>query len=186
LGDLQNLQLNVFVVNITDMPRLITFSKNIYQCKHFILTWLRRFTCNTGHLRRSQISVASIAINTIALWLGGDFNRPANAMLYGTLTDYLKTAANNFCLSGGLDAKGTAAINSLIDLIPWSAILLIGSIVAWEAYRGYQAYQREDATGMGRVVVNLFTTVVLILITDLLTAYVTTAPGPTTTVPGSP
>jgi hypothetical protein len=130
-------------------------------------------------LRKSQISLGSIVVNMLALWLCGDFNRPASATpLYGTLTTYLKTAATGFCLSGGLDAKGTANITSLIELIPWSAILLIGSIVAWESYRGYQAYQREDATGMGRCVANLVTTVALTLVTNLLTAYITTAPEP--------
>jgi Na+/phosphate symporter len=135
---------------------------------------------NRNHqvLRQSQIAILSIGFNTIALWLGGDLTRPASAApLYGTLTNYLKTAATGFCLAGGLDAKGTASITSLIELIPWSAILLIGSIIAWEAYGGYQAYQREDATGMGRSAVNLVITVALTLLTNLITAYLTTAPG---------
>jgi hypothetical protein len=120
------------------MPRVTTPIERRQQCQHPAMTWVSRFTSkNHKFLRQSRISLASIVVNALALWLCVDFSRPASAApLYDTLTSFLVKSATTFCTSAGMSGSAKANIISLINLIPWSAILLIGAIVGWEAYRG--------------------------------------------------
>jgi hypothetical protein len=128
---------------------------------------------NRPSFRQCQIFIGSLVVNLVSLFICRDFNRPASALaLYSKLTTSLETSANTFCTSGGLDAAATAQIITLIDLIPWSAILIVGSMVAWQAYTGYQAYDREDVSGTGRCFVNVVALLVLTMMSSLITDYI--------------
>jgi hypothetical protein len=115
-----------------------------------------------------------LVVNLFSLFIH-DFNHPASALpLYSKLTTSLETSANTFCTAGGLDAAATAQIVTLIALIPWSAILIVGSMVAWQAYTGYQAYDREDVSGTGRCVVNIVSLLALTMMSSLITDFIST------------
>jgi hypothetical protein len=130
---------------------------------------------NRSSFRQCQIFIGSFVVNSISLFICRDFNRPASALpLYSKLTTSLETSANTFCTAGGLDAAATAQIVTLIALIPWSAILIVGSMVAWQAYTGYQAYDREDVSGTGRCFVNIVSLLALTMMSSLITDFIST------------
>ena len=123
-------------------------------------------------IQQRDIFITAVIVNTTALLLRGDFDRSADAaILYAPMTAYIKTQATAF-----LSATTLTAIQPLLlaflDLIPWSIILLVGAIVSWQAYTGYQAYDREDLSGMGKCVLNILVLVALLFtsakITDVM------------------
>jgi hypothetical protein len=125
---------------------------------------------NRKFFQQCHVFVGSLVINLFSLFICHDFNRPASALpLYSKLTTALEASTNTFCAAGGLDATATAQILTLIDLIPWSAILIVGSMVAWQAYTGYQAYIREDISGTGRCLIDVITLLSLTMMSSLIT-----------------
>jgi hypothetical protein len=138
-----------------------------------IVSTRNQFRRNRKAVRQSHIFIGSLVVNLFSLFICRDFNRPASALpLYSKLTTSLETSATTFCAAGGLDAAATAQIISLIALIPWSAILIVGSMVAWQAYTGYQAYDREDVSGTGRCFVNVLVLLALTMMSSLITDFI--------------
>jgi hypothetical protein len=134
-----------------------------------------QFHRNHKAIGHCQVFISSLVVNLISLFICHDFNRPASALpLYSNLTTSLENSATLFCAAGGVNATGTKQILALVDLIPWSAILIVGSMVAWQAYAGYQAYEREDTSGMGRCVVNVVTLLALTIMSSLITDFIST------------
>jgi hypothetical protein len=126
--------------------------------------------CNTPAKKRKAIQrwhifITTVIVNTTALLLRGDFDRPADAaILFAPMTAYIKTQATAFLSATTLTAVQPLLL-AFLDLIPWSIILLVGAIVSWQSYTGYQSYEREDLSGAGKCILN-----VLVLVALLFTA----------------
>jgi hypothetical protein len=115
-----------------------------------------------------HVFVMSVAANTTALLLRGDFDRGADAaILYGPMTAYIKTQAGNF-LNPTIPAL-TPIILPFLDLIPFSIILLVGAVASWQAYSGYQSYERDDLAGMGKCGLNVLVLVALLFVSAKIT-----------------
>jgi hypothetical protein len=113
-------------------------------------------------IQRRDIFITAVIVNTTTLLLCGDFDRPANAaILFAPMTAYIKTQATAFLSATTLTAVQPLLL-AFLDLIPWSIILLVGAIVSWQSYTGYQAYDREDLSGMGKCVLNILVLVALL------------------------
>jgi hypothetical protein len=116
-------------------------------------------------IKRRDIFVTAVIANTTALLLRGDFDRPADAaILFAPMTAYIKTQATAFLAATTLTAVQPLLL-AFLDLIPWSIILLVGAVISWQAYTGYQSYEREDLSGAGKCILN-----VLVLVALLFTA----------------
>ena len=101
-------------------------------------------------IKRQHIFITATLVNTTALLLRGDFDRPADAaILFAPMTAYIKQQATAFLSATTLTAVQPLLL-AFLDLIPWSIILLVGAIISWQSYTGYQAYDREDLSGMGK------------------------------------
>jgi|GEM_PF-5822865 len=113
-------------------------------------------------IQRQHIFITAVIVNTTALLLRGDFDRSADAaILFAPMTAYIKTQATAF-LSATTLTTVQPLLLAFLDLIPWSIILLVGAIVSWQSYTGYQAYDREDLSGMGKCVLNILVLVALL------------------------
>jgi hypothetical protein len=130
---------------------------------------------NRKIVKKYHITALILASNTLALLMMGDFHRAASAApLFDKFTTYVKTGITTFFAgAGGAGGAGGAAIGTaltaLVSLIPWAIILLVGAIAGWQAYLGYQAYEREDLSGMGKCVLNVVVLVGLTFTASLVT-----------------
>jgi hypothetical protein len=127
---------------------------------------------NRKIIKKYHIATLILAANTLALLLMGDFHRAASAApLFDKFTKYVTTGLTTFFSSTG--GTGGAAIGTalgaLVALVPWAIILLVGAIAGWQAYVGYQAYEREDLSGMGKCVLNVVVLVGLTFAASLVT-----------------
>ncbi len=120
-------------------------------------------------IQQRDIFITAVIANTTALLLRGDFDRPANAaILFAPMTAYIKTQATAF-LSATTLTTVQPLLLAFLDLIPWSIILLVGAIISWQSYTGYQAYDREDLSGMGKCVLNILVLVALLFTSAKIT-----------------
>lgn len=120
-------------------------------------------------IQQRHIFIAAVIANTTALLLCGDFNRPANAALFANMTTYIKTQATAFLTAVPALSVVQPLLLAFLDLIPWSIILLVGAIVAWQAYTGYQSYEREDLSGAGKCILNVLVLVALLFTSSAIT-----------------
>jgi hypothetical protein len=120
-------------------------------------------TTSRKRIRRKHIFWMSIFCQFSALWLFGDFNRPADAApLFNNFTTYIQTQGETFLTAAGAADGIKATIKAFLGIIPWAIILMVGAVASWQAYAGYQSYEREDMAGTGKCVLNI---VVLLLLT---------------------
>jgi hypothetical protein len=120
-------------------------------------------------IKRQHIFITATLVNTTALLLRGDFDRPADAaILFAPMTAYIKQQATAF-LSATTLTTVQPLLLAFLDLIPWSIILLVGAIISWQSYTGYQAYDREDLSGMGKCVLNILVLVALLFTSAKIT-----------------
>jgi hypothetical protein len=132
------------------------------------------FICTTPPKKRKAIQqwhifIATVIVNTTALLLRGDFDRPANAALFANMTTYIKTQATAFLTAVPTLSVIQPLLLAFLDLIPWSIILLVGAIVAWQSYTGYQSYEREDLSGAGKCILNILVLVALLFTSSAIT-----------------
>ena len=123
----------------------------------------------TKVIQQRHIFITAVIVNTTALILRGDFDRPANAALFTNMTTFIKTQATAFLTAVPALAAAQPLLLAFLDLIPWSIILLAGSIVSWQAYTGYQAYDREDLSGAGKAFLNVLVLVALLFTSSAIT-----------------
>jgi hypothetical protein len=88
-------------------------------------------------IQRQQIFIIATIVNTTALLLRGDFDRPANAALFANMTTYIKTQATAFLTAVPSLSVVQPLLLAFLDLIPWSIILLVGAVISWQSYTGY-------------------------------------------------
>ena len=120
-------------------------------------------------IKRQHIFITATLVNTTALLLRGDFDRPADAaILFAPMTAYIKQQATAF-LSATTLTTVQPLLLAFLDLIPWSIILLVGAVVAWQSYSGYQSYEREDLSGMGKCILNILVLVALLFTSAKIT-----------------
>jgi hypothetical protein len=128
-------------------------------------------------IRHWQVFTVTVVLNTISIWAKLESSHSAEAApLYDKFTTYVQNGACSFLAAVSTGAGGTATttigplVKSFLGLIPWAVILLVGAVVAWQAYEGYRAYDREDVSGAGqailKVLVILFLTVMSSAVTD--------------------
>jgi hypothetical protein len=116
-----------------------------------------------------HVSNLAVIVNTTALLLRSDFDRPANAALFANMTTYIKTQATAFLTAAPSLAAVQPLLLAFLDLIPWSIILLVGAVVAWQSYTGYQSYEREDLSGAGKCILNILVLVALLFTSSAVT-----------------
>ena len=127
------------------------------------------FTKKKKAIQQRHIFITATFVNTTALLLRGDFNRPANAALFANMTTYIKTQATAFLTAVPTLSVVQSLLLAFLDLIPWSIILLVGAVVAWQSYSGYQSYEREDLSGMGKCILNILVLVALLFTSSAIT-----------------
>ncbi len=138
---------------------------------------MTKFT-NRKLIQRQYVFITAVIVNTTALLLRGDFDRPANAALFENMTRYIKTQATAFLTAVPALSAIQPLLLAFLDLIPWSIILLVGAIVSWQSYTGYQSYEREDLSGAGKCILNILVLVALLFTSSAITdAMVAGGPG---------
>jgi hypothetical protein len=120
-------------------------------------------------IQRQQIFIIATIVNTTALLLRGDFDRPANAALFANMTTYIKTQATAFLTAVPSLSVVQPLLLAFLDLIPWSIILLVGAVISWQSYTGYQSYEREDLSGAGKCILNILVLVALLFTSSAIT-----------------
>jgi hypothetical protein len=60
----------------------------------------------------------------------------------------------------------TTLFTAIVNLIPWAVLLMVGGIVIWQAYLGYQEYDRENFSGIVKPMLNIIVLVILVITTD--------------------
>jgi hypothetical protein len=126
-------------------------------------------SANRKVVKRRHIFITATIVNTTALLLRGDFDRPADAaILFAPMTAYIKQQATAFLAATTLTAVQPLLL-AFLDLIPWSIILLVGAVISWQAYTGYQSYEREDLSGMGKCILNVLVLVALLFTSAKIT-----------------
>jgi hypothetical protein len=128
---------------------------------------------NRKVIKKYHVAISTVMLNTLALTLFGDFYRPASAApLYDKFTTYIQDKAGDFMTDTGLTGAAVTSVKTLLGLVPWAVILLVGAITAWQAYAGYQAYDREDLSGMGKCVLNVLVLFGLTIMSSIITDFI--------------
>ena len=120
-------------------------------------------------IQQWHVFVTAVIANTTALLLRGDFDRPANAALFANMTTYIKTQATAFLTAVPSLSVVQPLLLAFLDLIPWSIILLVGAVISWQSYTGYQSYEREDLSGAGKCILNILVLVALLFTSSAIT-----------------
>lgn len=108
-----------------------------------------------------------IGLTSATLVLKADA-KPAEAV-YERFTTYIQGSLTTFLGAVGGGAVAPIA-TSAIGLLPWLVIVLAGGIIIWQAYAGYQEWQRENYSGISKPVANILVTIILVFLTDALSA----------------
>jgi hypothetical protein len=69
----------------------------------------------------------------------------------------------------------TPILTAFINLIPWAVLLIVGGIVIWQAYLGYQEYDRENFSGIVKPVLNIIVLLMLVVATDRIVTFIFTS-----------
>jgi hypothetical protein len=68
----------------------------------------------------------------------------------------------------------TTLFTAIVNLIPWSVLLIVGGIAIWQAYLGYQEYDRENFSGVVKPMLNIIVLVILVIATDRIVTFMFT------------
>jgi hypothetical protein len=68
----------------------------------------------------------------------------------------------------------TTLFTAIVNLIPWAVLLMVGGIVIWQAYLGYQEYDRENFSGIVKPMLNIIVLVILVIATDRIINFIFT------------
>jgi hypothetical protein len=68
----------------------------------------------------------------------------------------------------------TTLFTAIVNLIPWAVLLMVGGIVIWQAYLGYQEYDRENFSGIVKPMLNIIVIVILVIATDRIVNFIFT------------
>jgi hypothetical protein len=60
----------------------------------------------------------------------------------------------------------TTLFTAIVNLIPWAVLLMVGGIVIWQGYLGYQEYDRENFSGIVKPMLNIIVLVILVITSD--------------------
>lgn len=122
-------------------------------------------------IQKWQIVCVAVAINCTALLFRGDFYRAADAaILYSKFTSYIQDRAKTFLTAANISAL-EPMVTAFLELIPWAIILLAGGVITWQAYSGYQAYERDDLSGAGKCVLNMILMLLLLVMSSAITDF---------------
>jgi hypothetical protein len=65
----------------------------------------------------------------------------------------------------------TTLFTAIVNLIPWAVLLIVGGIAIWQAYLGYQEYDRENFSGIVKPMLNIIVLVILLIATDRIITF---------------
>jgi hypothetical protein len=68
----------------------------------------------------------------------------------------------------------TNLFTAIVNLIPWAVLLIVGGIVIWQAYLGYQEYERENFSGIVKPMLNIIVIVILVITSDRIVTFMFT------------
>jgi hypothetical protein len=68
----------------------------------------------------------------------------------------------------------TDLFTAIVNLIPWAVLLMVGGLVIWQAYLGYQEYDRENFSGIVKPLLNIIVLIILVIATDRVTTFIFT------------
>ncbi len=68
----------------------------------------------------------------------------------------------------------TTLFTAIVNLIPWAVLLMVGGICIWQAYLGYQEYDRENFSGIVKPMLNIIVLVILVITTDRIVTFIFT------------
>jgi hypothetical protein len=150
-----------------------TTKNRLKQQLRLILGFTPSNRSNRKVIKKYHVAISTVILHSVALILCGDFHRSASAApLYDKFTTYIQTQATTFMTATGLTGAAVTSVSALLGLIPWAVILLVGAISAWQAYAGYQAYDREDLSGMGKCVLNVMVLFGLTIMSSIITDFI--------------
>lgn len=125
-------------------------------------------------IRWHHIQYSLIGALSSAMW-GWASAEPAQAFFFSKFSTAGALAMNNFAstVSGG---NGTTVqtvftmLAALITFVPWIVLISCGGIVIWQAYEGYQEYQRENTAGVTAAAMKVTVLFILVAIADMISA----------------
>jgi fatty acid desaturase len=119
-----------------------------------------------------QIRYVLIAVFTSIAW-GWNLAPKANAApIYDAFVDYSTTKIT--AIMAGFPVAGplfTVLFTAFANLIPWAVLMMVGGIVVWQAYLGYQEYDRENFSGIVKPMLNIIVLVILVIATDRIVTF---------------
>jgi hypothetical protein len=68
----------------------------------------------------------------------------------------------------------TTLFTAIVNLIPWAVLLIVGGICMWQAYLGYQEYDRENYSGITKPMLNIIVLIILVIVTDRIVTFIFT------------
>ena len=102
-------------------------------------------------------------------------NKNWNAPIYDAFVTVSTTKITT--IMAGFPAAGplfTTLFTAIVNLIPWAVLLMVGGIVIWQAYLGYQEYDRENFSGIVKPMLNIIVLVILVIATDRIINFIFT------------
>jgi hypothetical protein len=124
-------------------------------------------------IRRKHIFWISVACNFLAFWLLGDFDRAADAApLFDNFTKYIQAQSDAALTATNASEEIKTVVKTFLGVIPWAVILVIGGVCSWQAYAGYQLYEREDMSGLGKCALNIVVLLILTVASSAITDFV--------------
>ncbi|WP_373547077.1 hypothetical protein [Chamaesiphon sp.] len=122
-----------------------------------------------------QVRYVLIGFFTAIIW-GGNLAPKANAApIYDAFVTYSTTKIT--AIMAGFPVAGplfTTLFTAIANLIPWAVLLIVGGVAIWQAYLGYQEYDRENFSGIVKPMLNIIVLVILVITTDRIVTYMFT------------
>jgi hypothetical protein len=122
-----------------------------------------------------QIRYALIACFSAIAWGWNLAPKADAAPIYDAFvtvsTTKITTIMAGFPVAGPLF---TTLFTAIVNLIPWAVLLMVGGIVIWQAYLGYQEYDRENFSGIVKPMLNIIVLVILVIATDRIINFIFT------------
>ncbi|AFY97212.1 hypothetical protein [Chamaesiphon minutus] len=122
-----------------------------------------------------QIRYVLISFFTSIAWGWNLAPKADAAPIYDAFVTYSTTKITT--IMAGFPVAGplfTLLFTAIANLIPWAVLMMVGGIVIWQAYLGYQEYDRENFSGIVKPLLNIIVLIILVIATDRIVTFMFT------------